>query len=237
MYLKCQYHATVHRTNFVTRPTHGTYTCIPLSPTRSFPPSPCACTCDQDEMADLAPCVYDVYVAPLLDTTSLTKLALSAHHASSCVHGPNNYEATRVFIYFHPANVLVRTDTTGGFRRALGVCEWTETLDTRTLIVRAVVFANLYILYLSNTRVSDISPLATCVNLISLDLDSTPVSDISPLATCVKLTTLCLSNTPVSDVSPLASCVNLVRVYLANTLVTDTTPLAHLVERGLRIIQ
>ena len=47
------------------------------------------------------------------------------------------------------------------------------------------------------------------MNLTTLDLSDTQVSDVTPLAGLVNLTTLYLSNTQVSDVTPLAGLVNL----------------------------
>jgi len=189
-------------------------------------------------MEDLSPCVFDVFVAPLLDAQSFTELALSARHTASCIHGSDNYETTRVLEYHrynHPVNVLVRTDTTSAIRSALGVGEWTETLDTRALTVRLLFLENLTYLDLANTPVSDISFIATCVNLSRLNLSDTHVSDISPLATCVNLALLAIINTPVLYISPLATCMNLLCLRLDSTLVTNISSLSHLVARGLRI--
>ena len=188
-------------------------------------------------MDAIAPCVFDVFIAPLLDAQSFTELALSAHHTASCVHGSYNYETTRVFKYHrynHPANVLVHTDTTGAIRRTFGV-KWNVTSEKTVLANRLRFMQNVCKLDLLYTLVEDISALATCVNLTLLNISNTRVADISALATCVKLTILVLSYTRVADISPLASCTKLECLYLYNTPITDVTPLAHLVRSGLHI--
>ena len=63
-------------------------------------------------------------------------------------------------------------------------------------IVRAVA--------ISNTQVSDISPVAELKNLKFLSLNGTHVSNLSPLAELKKLETLGLTVTQVSDISPRA---------------------------------
>jgi Leucine-rich repeat (LRR) protein len=55
------------------------------------------------------------------------------------------------------------------------------------------------VLYLSNTQVSDLSPLAEFKNLAYLHIGDTRVNDLSPLAELKNLRELYLRNTQVSD--------------------------------------
>ncbi|MFR0575353.1 leucine-rich repeat domain-containing protein, partial [Bifidobacterium boum] len=88
-------------------------------------------------------------------------------------------------------------------------------------------------LYLKNTRVSDISPLAKLKRLYYLDLSNTKVS-LSAVSKLSSLGALDLSNTQVSDVSPLAKLTNLYHLDLSNTQVSDISSLAKLTTlRGL----
>jgi hypothetical protein len=83
----------------------------------------------------------------------------------------------------------------------------------------------LHTLDLSGTRVSDVSPLASCKSLYTLNLWNTQVSDVSPLASCQSLHTLNLYATRVSDVSALASCQSLHTLNLGATKVRDVSAL------------
>jgi Leucine-rich repeat (LRR) protein len=59
-------------------------------------------------------------------------------------------------------------------------------------------------IYLSGTRVSDLTPLRNLTKVWKLDLRRTPVSDLSPLTNLTTLSTLDLEKTQVSDLSPIA---------------------------------
>lgn len=83
-------------------------------------------------------------------------------------------------------------------------------------------------LYLSGTKVSDISALANLTNLQVLDLTGTLVSDISVLENLTNLQKLYLSNTRVFDISSLEKLTNLQELYLSATLVSDISALASL---------
>ena len=76
---------------------------------------------------------------------------------------------------------------------------------------------NLYSLGLSNTQVSDLSPLAELKNLETLTLNDTQVSDLSSLAELKDLKTLRLNDTAVIDLLPLAELKSLRFLYLHNT--------------------
>jgi hypothetical protein len=81
---------------------------------------------------------------------------------------------------------------------------------------------------LSNTKVSDLSPLAGLTKLSTLNLSNTQVSDLSPLAGLTELAEIGLSGTQVSDLSPLAGLTTLSTLYLDGTQVSDLSPLAGL---------
>jgi internalin A len=83
-------------------------------------------------------------------------------------------------------------------------------------------------LWLDGTQVSDLSPLAGLTGLTQLWLDGTQVSDLSPLAGQARLTALLLSGTQVSDLSPLAGLTGLTVLSLDGTQVSDLSPLAGL---------
>ena len=87
-------------------------------------------------------------------------------------------------------------------------------------------------LYLYNTAVSDVSPLANLTQLTELRLSGTAVSDVSPLVGLTQLTSLYLYNTAVSDVSPLVGLTQLTELRLSGTGVSDVSPLAGLTQLG-----
>lgn len=74
---------------------------------------------------------------------------------------------------------------------------------------------------LSNTQVSDLSPLAGMTALGTLLLDNTQVSDLSPLAGMTGLESLRFSRTKVSDLSPIAGLTRLRSLWLSSTQVSD----------------
>ena len=81
-------------------------------------------------------------------------------------------------------------------------------------------------LFLSDSQVSDLSPLAAMTAMTSLYLTNTLVNDLSPLAALTRLTDLFLSDTQVSDLSPLAAMTGMTVLTLSNTQVSDLWPLA-----------
>ena len=80
-------------------------------------------------------------------------------------------------------------------------------------------------LYLSRTRVSDLTPLVGLTALQTLDLSGTRVSDFAPLEGLTALQTLDLGGTRVSDLAPLKGLTALQTLYLSSTRVSDLTPL------------
>jgi Leucine-rich repeat (LRR) protein len=81
---------------------------------------------------------------------------------------------------------------------------------------------------LSDSKVSDLSPLTKLKQIKSLVLNNTSVSDLSPLAELQNLKELDLNNTPVSDLTPLAELRNLEWLDIGETQVSDLSPLAKL---------
>ena len=64
---------------------------------------------------------------------------------------------------------------------------------------------SIWALDLSETGISDLSPLANSTDLQSLDLAEARISDLSPIKNLTKLHSLNLAGVPVSDISPLAN--------------------------------
>ncbi|WP_373635765.1 leucine-rich repeat domain-containing protein [Yoonia sp. SS1-5] len=81
---------------------------------------------------------------------------------------------------------------------------------------------------LSNTQVSDLSPIAGLTALTKLHLSNTPVTDLSAIAGLTGLTELNLNNTPVSDLTHIAGLTGLTGLGLNNTQVSDLTHVAGL---------
>ncbi|MBL7817984.1 MAG: hypothetical protein JNL70_23445 [Saprospiraceae bacterium] len=68
-----------------------------------------------------------------------------------------------------------------------------------------------------------------------LDLSDTQVSDLSPLKDLVNLQGLRIYNTQVSDLNPLKELVNLQQLWIYNTQVSDLSPLKGLIEKGIEV--
>ena len=83
-------------------------------------------------------------------------------------------------------------------------------------------------LYLQQTQVSDLKPLAGLTGLQQLYLNQTQVSDLKPLAGLTGLRELSLNQTQVSDLKPLAGLTGLQWLSLDQTQVSDLKPLAGL---------
>jgi len=90
------------------------------------------------------------------------------------------------------------------------------------------IFSQLKELDLSNTQVTDLSPLSVLNQLKELDLSNTQVTDLSPLSGLNQMNALYLRNTQVTDLSPLSGLNYLNRLFLSNTQVTDLSPLSGL---------
>lgn len=80
---------------------------------------------------------------------------------------------------------------------------------------------NLRMLDVSETLVTDITPLAHLTQLEALDLQNDGVEDITPLAHLTRLRWLRLKDNPVQDVSALSQLTRLERLDLSGTRVTE----------------
>jgi len=89
-------------------------------------------------------------------------------------------------------------------------------------------FPGLRLLSVSDTDISDLSPLAGLSALQSLDCSKTEVSDLGPLAALSALQSLDCSATQVSDLGPLAALSALQSLGCSATQVSDLGPLAGL---------
>ena len=88
---------------------------------------------------------------------------------------------------------------------------------------------NIHLLKLHQTEVDDLTPLAGLENLQELDLsEASKLHDLAPLANLKNLNRLVLSHAPVRDLRPLAALRNLTDLELQETKVNDLTPLAGL---------
>jgi Leucine-rich repeat (LRR) protein len=94
----------------------------------------------------------------------------------------------------------------------------------------AQVLSQLSDLNLSQTQVSDLSPLRELTQLSELSLSQTQVSDLSPLRELTQLTYLDLSQTQVSDLSLLSELTQLSHLSLYRTQVSDLSPLRELTQ-------
>jgi len=109
------------------------------------------------------------------------------------------------------------------------------------ILVRKMLLGDLKRLFLRDTKVEDIRPLAAFTNLVELDLSGTLVTDLSPLSVITKgdyagspilikggmhsLNTLNLSRTAVVDLSPLHGLKKLHNLDLSHTPIKDVSPL------------
>jgi internalin A len=83
-------------------------------------------------------------------------------------------------------------------------------------------------LSISNTNVSDLSPVVRLRSLRSLNLWRTEVLDISPLKQVHALQSLDCSMTPISDISPLKGLYGLQSLDCSRTAINDLSPLKKL---------
>lgn len=95
-----------------------------------------------------------------------------------------------------------------------------------TIPPEIVELDKLYSVNLSNTQVSDLTPLTSMTSLSSIWLDNTQVSDLTPLSSMTLLNTLMLDSTQVSDLTPLAAFTSMDTLWLQKTMVSDLTPLS-----------
>jgi Leucine-rich repeat (LRR) protein len=138
----------------------------------------------------------------------------------------NNAEKIRAFLK-NPAN-LAKLNTITELDLSTSNLIFNTKPNFQIIPPEILYFPNLTHLSFSQSKISDLSPLAGLVKLKSLDLLSTNISDLSPLAVLENLTNLNLSRTSVSDLSPLAVLENLTNLDLSRTSVSDLTALGGL---------
>ena len=92
--------------------------------------------------------------------------------------------------------------------------------------------AGLTRLWLTETQVSDFTPLAGLKGLKSLWLSQTQITDLTPLAGLTGLTRLYLSRTQITDLTPIAGLTGLTGLWLDQTQVSDLRPIRALPFNG-----
>ena len=80
----------------------------------------------------------------------------------------------------------------------------------------------------SNTTISDLTPLQSLRNLRKLECDNTPITDLSPLCDLRELRELDCWNTSITSLEPLAQLTQLQRLNCNHTHVDSLEPLQHL---------
>ncbi len=83
-------------------------------------------------------------------------------------------------------------------------------------------------LFLSNTQITDLTPLAKMTGLNVLYLNSTQIADLAPIAGLTGLTTLSLRNTQITDLTPLVRLTRLTWLALTNTQIAHIGPFSRL---------
>ncbi|MFN0215148.1 MAG: leucine-rich repeat domain-containing protein, partial [Saprospiraceae bacterium] len=86
----------------------------------------------------------------------------------------------------------------------------------------------LKLLIFDNSKVSDLSPIASLTNLQQLYCSETQISDLSPIADLTNLQLLYCSSPKISDLSPIADLTNLQILDCSDTQVSDLSPIADL---------
>jgi len=103
-----------------------------------------------------------------------------------------------------------------------------ESNDFSILPLPRLRFRLLVSLSLSDTPVSDLTPLSGLTSLQSLTCSDTSVSDLTPLSGLTSLQSLYCSSTSVSDLAPLSGLTSLQSLDCSHTSVNDLTPLTGL---------
>lgn len=86
----------------------------------------------------------------------------------------------------------------------------------------------LKVLWLSNNKISDITPLNNLTNLEMLLLECNNITDISPLEGLSSLRTLSVSFNKINNINELANCDNMTQLYMEYCGIVDCTPLSNL---------
>ncbi len=80
----------------------------------------------------------------------------------------------------------------------------------------------------SNTTISDLTPLQSLRNLRKLECDNTPITDLSPLCDLHELRELDCWNTSITSLEPVAQLTQLQRLNCNNTHIESLVPLQNL---------
>ena len=88
--------------------------------------------------------------------------------------------------------------------------------------------SSLSFVYLTNTSITDLTPLSSLIGLQNLNLTRTGINDLRPLSPLTGLEHLRLSQTRISDLSPISTLTELKQLHIDKTNVTDLTPLDNL---------
>ena len=113
-----------------------------------------------------------------------------------------------------------------------GDLKWLDALDASETEVRHLSgiehAVNLTDLYIMDTPISDISPLALLTKLTTLMLGGNDISDVGPLASLTHLTDLMLGGNDINNIGPLTSLTNLTYLNLSGNDISYIGPLASL---------
>jgi Leucine-rich repeat (LRR) protein len=90
--------------------------------------------------------------------------------------------------------------------------------------------ADLQVLDLSGTAITDLSPLRNLTSLVELNVSNTRIEDLSPLKYSDKLKKFNINRTAVSDISVLEKMTLLESLEISSTNVVDFAPLGNLLE-------
>lgn len=90
------------------------------------------------------------------------------------------------------------------------------------------VLPNLTTLVLENNSITDISPLTSLTALVFLDLSGNQLANLSPLSLLTSLIEIDLQQNQISNLRPLSPLVSLTKLDLSQNLITDVSPLRFL---------
>lgn len=86
----------------------------------------------------------------------------------------------------------------------------------------------MFSLSLSSNEIEDLSPLKSCTELLYIGGNSNKVQDLSPLSGLTKLKSITFYENQIKDLTPLSGLTNLESLELYSNVVEDLTPLAGL---------
>ena len=92
-------------------------------------------------------------------------------------------------------------------------------------------------LWMENTGLRDLSPLAGLTNLDWLEAENNQITDISPLRGLTNLQRLILHGNEITDISPLRGLINLQRLSLYGNKIRDISPLEGLTKLELVLLE